>query len=39
MGLFDFLKGKEKPEEIVFPAVLGATVKGECLPMEKVNYC
>lgn len=36
MGLLNFLKGKEKPEEVPFPAVLGATAKGKCLPMEKV---
>lgn len=36
MGLFDFLKGKEKPEAVPFPAVLGATAKGTCIPMEEV---
>ena len=36
MGLFDFLKNKEAPAEVTFPAVLGATAKGDCLPMEKI---
>ena len=36
MALFDFLKGKEKPVEIVFPTVLGATAAGNCLPMEEI---
>ena len=36
MGLLNFLKGKEKPEPVPFPSVLGATAKGTCIPMEKV---
>lgn len=36
MGLFDFLKGTDTPEEIDFPAVLGAVTKGLVVPMEKI---
>ena len=36
MGLFDFLKNKEQPAEITFPAALGAAAKGTFVPMEQV---
>lgn len=36
MGLFDFLKNKEQPAAITFPAALGAAAKGTFVPMEQV---
>ena len=39
MGLFDFLKGKEKADEpaaVTFPAVLGAVAKGTFVPMDQI---
>ena len=36
MGLFDFLKNREQPAEITFPAALGAAAKGTFVPMEQV---
>ena len=39
MGLFDFLKTKEKeptPAAVTFPAVLGAVAKGAFVPMDQI---
>ncbi len=39
MGLFDFLKNKEKPAApapITFPATLGSVAKGTFVPMDKI---
>ena len=36
MGLFDFLKNKEEPAAIAFPAVLDAAAKGTFVPMAEV---
>lgn len=36
MGLFDFLKNKEEPAAVTFPAVLDAAAKGTFVPMAEV---
>lgn len=36
MGFLDFLKGKEQPAPITFPATLGAPARGAYVPMKQI---
>ncbi len=37
MGLFDFMKGKEQPAPVTFPAALGAAANGTFVPMDQIT--